>query len=77
VELLKRQVHTTDRAERQRMVHRAQELYAEELPAITLYHPQWYWAHDGRVDLYHTPGGMALGIPLPLIKRSFVRTNRP
>ncbi len=77
VELLKRQVHTTDRAERQRMVHRAQELYAEELPAITLYHPQWYWAHDGRVDLYHTPGGMALGIPLPLNKLSFVRTNRP
>ena len=77
VELLERQVCTTDPGQRRTRVHRAQELYAKELPAITLYHPEWHWAHDGRLDLYHTPGGMALGIPLPLNKLSFVRTNRP
>ena len=47
-------------------------LYAEDLPAITLYHPAWYWAHDGKVSLYYTDGGIASGIPIPLNKMTLL-----
>ena len=73
VRLLKGQIREMDRQERQAKVYRIQEIYAEEMPAVTLYHPRWYWVHDGSVDLYHSPGGMAIGIPLPLNKLSFVQ----
>ena len=59
--------------ERRRTVFRIQEIYAEELPAITLYHPKWYWAHDGTVDIRYVKGGLASGIPIPLDKLAFMR----
>ena len=72
-QLLENQLRQTNREERRTTVFRIQELYAEEVPAITLYHPTWYWALDGTVELYYTPGGIALGIPLPLNRLAFVR----
>jgi peptide/nickel transport system substrate-binding protein len=33
----------------------------------------WYWAHDGKVDLYFTKDGIASGIPLPLNRMAFVK----
>ena len=72
VTLLKEQLRQTCERRRRRKVHRIQELYAYELPAITLYHPKSYWGHDGKATLFHTPGGMAIGIPIPLNKLSFV-----
>ncbi len=74
--LLEKQIGETDDQERRTMVHRIQEIYADEMPAITLYHPVTHWAHDGKVDLFFSPGGLAIGIPIPLNKLSFVRGTR-
>jgi peptide/nickel transport system substrate-binding protein len=70
--LLEDQLHEMDPAARLEMVQEAQALYAEDVPAITLYHPDWYWAHDGTVDIFYTDGGIAAGIPIPLNKMAFV-----
>jgi len=58
-----------DRAE---MIAEAQVLYAEALPALTLYYPRWYWAHNGEVALYFTRGGISIGVPIPLNKMAFL-----
>ncbi|MFW6456776.1 MAG: ABC transporter substrate-binding protein [Planctomycetota bacterium] len=76
-DLLKKQIGATDPKTRRTLVSRIQRLYARKVPAITLYHPTWYWAHDGRVSLHRTPGGLAQGIPIPLNKLLFVRSHRP
>ncbi|MDY6836031.1 MAG: ABC transporter substrate-binding protein [Chloroflexota bacterium] len=70
--LLDDQLHEMNPDIRLEMVKQIQEIYAEDLPAITLYHPDWYWAHDSQVQLYYTNGGMASGIPIPLNKMAFV-----
>ena len=72
VGLLKKQLQQIDPEERKQTVYKIQDIYARELPAITLYHPKWYWAHDGAVDIYYADGGLALGIPIPLNKLSFL-----
>ena len=71
-QLLEDQLHEMDPEKRLAMVKEAQALYAEDVPAITLYYPDWYWANDGTVDLYYTDGGVASGIPIPLNKMSFL-----
>jgi peptide/nickel transport system substrate-binding protein len=71
--LLQAQLTEMDPDKRKRLVFEIQELYAEELPALTLYYPMWYWAHDGKVDLYFTKDGIASGIPLPLNRMAFVK----
>lgn len=76
ISLLKRQLQQMDIDERKQTVYRIQDIYAQELPAITLYHPRWYWAHDGTVDIYYTDGGLALGIPIPLNKLSFLEYRK-
>jgi peptide/nickel transport system substrate-binding protein len=70
--LLERQVTETDGHARRKMIDRIQVLYAEDVPAIVLYYPEWAWAHDGQVDLYYTVDGVANGIPIPLNKLAFV-----
>ena len=70
--LLEVQQSETDEVDRADMIFEAQELYAEDLPAITLYYPDWYWAHNGEVDLFYTKGGIAIGVPIPLNKISFL-----
>ncbi|MFZ2072019.1 MAG: ABC transporter substrate-binding protein [Halobacteriota archaeon] len=67
-QLLEAHLHEMDEEKRKGMVREIQEIYAEELPALTLYYPTWYWGHDGRVDIYYTSGGIARGIPIPLNK---------
>jgi len=71
-ELLEAQMHEMDPDARLAIVRQAEALYAEDVPAITLYHPDWYWAHDGKVDWYYTDGGIASGIPIPLNKMSLL-----
>jgi peptide/nickel transport system substrate-binding protein len=70
--LLEEQMHEMDPEARLALVQQAEAIYAEDLPAITLYHPDWYWAHDGRVDWYYTDGGVASGIPIPLNKMALL-----
>jgi len=71
-ELLEAQLHEMDPDARLEMVKEAQALYAEDVPAITLYHPDWYWAYDGNVDWFYTDGGVASGIPIPLNKMALL-----
>ena len=71
-DLLEDQRREMDEDRRAEMISEAQELYAEDLPALTLYYPRWYWAHNGRVDLYYTRGGIAIGVPIPLNRIAFV-----
>ncbi len=70
--VLEDQLHEMDPDARLQMVQGAQALYAEDIPAITLYYPDWYWAHDGKIDIYYPDEGVASGIPIPLNKSAFV-----
>ncbi len=70
-QLLEEQFHEMDAVKRLEIVKEAQAVYADVLPAITLYYPDWYFVHDGRLSLYFTKGGVASGIPSPLNKMAF------
>jgi peptide/nickel transport system substrate-binding protein len=70
--LLEEQMHEMDPEARLALVRQAEALYAEDMPALTLYHPDQYWAHDGRVNWYYTDGGIASGIPIPLNKMALL-----
>ena len=72
-QLLRAQLTEMDPDKRKDLIAKIQELYAEELPALTLYYPKWYWAHDGTVDLYYTKDGVAVGVPIPLNRMAFVK----
>ncbi len=71
--LLEAQASEMDPAQRRDIVYQIQARYAADLPALTLYYPEWYWAHDGRVDLYYTMDGVASGVPIPLDRMAFVK----
>jgi peptide/nickel transport system substrate-binding protein len=71
-QLLQAQLTEMDPAKRKEMVLRIQQLYAEDLPALTLYYPKSYWAHDGSLPLYYTMDGIGVGVPLPLNRMCFV-----
>ncbi|MFW6126243.1 MAG: ABC transporter substrate-binding protein [Chloroflexota bacterium] len=71
-QLVEDQLGEMDFDRRLEMVQQIQAIYAEELPALTLYYPDWYWAHDGTVELFYTEGGVASGIPIPLNKVDFL-----
>ena len=62
-----------DADKRKDMVFEIQKLYAEDMPALTLYYPKSYWAHDGSLTIYFTMDGVAIGIPIPLNRMSFVQ----
>ncbi len=72
-DLLENQITEMDQGKRVNIVRQIQELYAEDLPALTLYYPNWYWAHDGSVELFYTNNGIAFGIPIPLNKLAFMQ----
>lgn len=71
-QLLEAHLHEMDAEKRKEIVREIQGIYAEELPALTLYYPTWYWGHDGSVDIYYTMGGIARGIPIPLNTLAFM-----
>jgi len=73
VELIQKQKTIMDEDERKEMVQQIQKLYAEDVPVLTLYYPNSYWAHDGKIPLYYTSEGIAIGVPIPLNKLSFVQ----
>jgi peptide/nickel transport system substrate-binding protein len=72
-QLLEAQLSEMNAEKRKELVFQIQEVYAEDLPALTLYYPKWYWAHDGNVNLFYTKDGLASGIPIPLNRLSFVK----
>jgi peptide/nickel transport system substrate-binding protein len=71
-QLLIDQLTQMDTTIRKDMIFQIQELYAEDMPALTLYYPKSYWAHDGSISLYYTMDGIALGVPIPLNRMCFV-----
>lgn len=63
------QAATLDPAQRKPLVLRMQEILADELPTIVLYHRRFYWVHDpARFTPMNTWGGLMNGIPLPVNK---------
>jgi peptide/nickel transport system substrate-binding protein len=75
-QLLNAQLAEMGAARRKDMVFQIQELYAEDMPALTLYYPKSYWAHDGSLPLYYTMDGIAVGVPIPLNRMSFVQQEK-
>ncbi|NLD71447.1 MAG: hypothetical protein GX649_01875 [Chloroflexi bacterium] len=62
-----------DDAERREQVWRLQEIVAEELPVLALWHPQmWEVYRPGVARPLYTPGGIAGGIPLATNKLMFL-----
>lgn len=60
------QAISLDANERKDLVFRMQEILAEELPTIVLYHRRFYWIHDpDRFTPIETWGGLMNGIPFP------------
>ncbi|MGI8486345.1 MAG: ABC transporter substrate-binding protein, partial [Thermomicrobiales bacterium] len=58
---------------RKALVFRMQEILAEELPTIVLYHRRFYWIYDpNRFTPIETWGGLMNGIPFPHNKRAFI-----
>jgi peptide/nickel transport system substrate-binding protein len=66
VQLADEQAATLDPARRKEIVFRLQEILADELPTIVLYHRRFYWLHDpGVFTPMATWSGLLNGIPFP------------
>jgi len=74
-DLIAKQKSIMDVRERKGIVSQIQRLYADELPVLTLYYPNSYWAHDGKIPLFYTGEGIAIGVPIPLNKLSFIQNS--
>lgn len=72
-ELLNAQLSEMDVQKRKDMISRIQVLYAEDVPALTLYYPKSYWSHNGQIPLYYTMDGISIGVPIPLNRMCFVK----
>lgn len=70
-------MHEMDPIKRQEAVFEAQNVYARELPAISLYYPTWYYAYnpDAGVEWFYTIGGVSKGIPIPQNKIATIRSS--
>jgi len=71
-EVLKNQLAEMDPAKRADLVDQAQELIAEDLPALPLYYTDSYWASNDLVSFYFTYGGVGSGVPIALNKMAFL-----
>ncbi len=70
-------MHEMDPEKRQEAVYEAQNVYARELPAISLYYPTWYYAYnpDAGVEWFYTIGGVSKGIPIPQNKMAMIGSH--
>ena len=73
--LLEAQMVEMDQAKRKEIVFQIQEVYADDLPAISLYYPNSMAAYNPAkgVVWYFTKGGISKGIPIPQNKMSLIR----
>jgi peptide/nickel transport system substrate-binding protein len=71
-DLLESQVAEMDPAKRKELVDSAQEVIAQDLPALPLYYTDSYWASNDKVSYYYTYGGVGSGVPIALNKMIFV-----
>lgn len=72
--LLEAQMAEMDPQKRKEIVFRIQELYAEEMPAISLYYPDSMAAYNPAKPAawFYTRGGISKGIPIPQNKLSLI-----
>ena len=72
--LMEAQMVEMDPARRKEIVFKIQAVYAEDLPAISLYYPDSLAAYNPEkgVVWYYTPGGLSKGIPIPQNKMSLI-----
>lgn len=75
LDLLNSQMVEMDVQKRKGLVYKIQAIYADELPAISLYYPASMAAYNPKkgVDWYYTKGGIALGIPIAQNKMSLIK----
>jgi peptide/nickel transport system substrate-binding protein len=75
LKLLKAQVAEMDTEKRKALVYKIQEIYADEVPAISLYYPASMAAYNPEkgIKWYYTRGGIGLGIPIAQNKMSLVK----
>ena len=73
-DLYRRQAAAADQEERRQLVWELQQMVAEDLPVLTLYHPKMWTVYDAGVldTWFYTQGGVGLGIPLALNKLIFL-----
>jgi peptide/nickel transport system substrate-binding protein len=64
-----------DPKKRRDLVYKIQEVYADELPAISLYYPNTMSAYNPKkgITWFYTPGGVSKGIPIPQNKMSLIK----
>lgn len=71
--LCEEQLVEMDTEKRKQIVFDIQQIFAYDLPTLTLYYPKWYTAHDGEADLYYTADGIGNGAPIALNRMAFVK----
>ena len=71
-EILESQVEEMDQDKRKDLVDSAQEIIAQDLPALPLYFTDTFWASNDKVSFYYTYGGVGSGVPIALNKMIFV-----
>ena len=73
--LLKAQIAEMDLSRRKAIVFKIQEIYADEVPAISLYYPGSMAAYNPKkgIKWFYTKGGISLGIPIAQNKMSLVK----
>ena len=73
-ELYQRQAAAVDDEERLEVVRELQEMVAEDLPVLTLYHPKMWTVFDAGVldTWFYTQGGVGFGIPIAMNKLIFL-----
>jgi peptide/nickel transport system substrate-binding protein len=75
--LLEAQLVEMEQKKRKAIVYKIQEIYAEDLPAISLYYPDSMAAYnpDKGIVWYYTQGGISKGIPIPQNKMSLIKNS--
>ena len=73
-ELYEQQATTVDETQRRELVWELQEMIAEDLPVLTLYHPKMWTVYDASVldSWFYTQGGVGFGIPISMNKLIFL-----
>jgi peptide/nickel transport system substrate-binding protein len=74
VEVYQQQAATLDEQQRRELVWQLQEIIAQDLPVLTLYHPKMWTVYDASVldTWFYTRGGVGFGIPLSMNKLIFL-----
>jgi len=71
-QILKKQNAEMDPEKRKELVYEAQEIYARDIPALSLYYTNSYWAFNDKADFFFTYGGIGSGVPIAINKMSLV-----